>query len=107
MDHKVTELDDTVIVALEGEIDLECSPAMRKVLLDNLCRGRLMIVDMSGVSLIDSSGVAGLLEAFQEAKKKGRKFGLAAVTEPVMKVFRLARLEKVFLFIEITPGSSF
>ncbi len=107
MDHTVTERDGTVIVALEGEIDLECSSAMRNVLLDNLSRGRAMIVDMSGVSLIDSSGVAGLLEAFQEAKKKGRQFSLAAVNEPVMKVFRLARLETVFPLIGTAPGSAF
>ena len=98
MDHVVTKRGNTVTVALEGEIDLECSSAMRDVLLDNLSRGRAMIVDMSGVSLIDSSGVAGLLEAFQEAKKKGRRFSLTAVNEPVMKVFRLARLETVFPF---------
>ncbi len=99
MDHEVTERDNTVTVALKGEIDLECSPVMRDILLDNLSRGRAMIVDMSGVSLIDSSGVAGLLEAFQEAKKKGRQFSLTAVNEPVMKVLRLARLETVFPFI--------
>ncbi len=98
MDYTATERDGTVTVALKGEIDLECSSAMRDALLDNLSRGRVMVVDMSGVSLIDSSGIAGLLETFQEARKKGRRFSLAAVNEPVMKVFRLARLEKVFPF---------
>ncbi len=99
MDYTATERDGTVTVMLEGEIDLECSSAMRDILLDNLSRGRAMVVDMSGVLLIDSSGVAGLLETFQEAKKKGRRFSLTAVNEPVMKVFRLARLEKVFPFV--------
>ncbi len=95
----ITERDGTVTVMLKGEIDLECSSAMRDVLLDGLSRCRAMVVDMSGVSLIDSSGVAGLLEALQEARKKGRRFSLAAVNEPVMKVFRLARLETIFPFV--------
>jgi anti-sigma B factor antagonist len=48
------------------------------------------------VTYIDSSGIASLVEAYQTAKKKGLRFGLLAVSEPVMSVLALARLDKVF-----------
>jgi len=100
MDHTVSERDGTVIVAIEGEIDLESSPVLRQALLDALPRGRSMVVDMAGVTLIDSSGVASLLEAFQESRKKGRNFSLSAVNDTVMRVLSLAHLDTVFPFIE-------
>ena len=89
-----------VIVTFAGEIDLEHSPMAREVLLDGLKKGRVMIVDMSGVNVIDSSGVASLLEAFQLARTRGNDFYIAAATEPVFRVLKLARLETVFDIVD-------
>ena len=89
-----------VIVTFSGEIDLEQSPTAREVLLDGLKKGRTMIVDMAGVNVIDSSGVASLLEAFQLARNKGMDFYIAAVTAPVFRVLKLARLETVFEIVD-------
>ncbi len=100
MKHHIREVDDTVIVAFEGDIDLECSGEARDVLMDCVSRGAGVQVDLSGVFIIDSSGVASLLEAFQNARKKGKTFTLAGVGEPVMRVFKLARLDTVFPFAD-------
>lgn len=108
MQHYLRNENGTVVVGFEGEIDLECSPEVRKILLDGLARGPRVLVDMSGVTLIDSSGVASLLEAFQNARKKGKSFTLAGVGDSVMRVFKLARLETVFMFsknVESALGS--
>jgi len=108
MRHYVRNESGTVVVGFEGEIDLECSAEVRKLLLDSLTQGRHVLVDMSGVALIDSSGVASLLEAFQNARKKGKTFTLAGVGDSVMRVFKLARLETVFMFsknVESALGS--
>ena len=53
-------------------------------------------MDLSGVTYIDSSGVASLVEALQASKKNGSRFSLAAVSEPTRRVLELARLDKVF-----------
>ncbi len=100
MQHDTKVDGHSVIITFSGEIDLEHSPTARNVMLDGLKKGRTMIVDMSGVDVIDSSGVASLLEAFQLARNKGMNFYVAAVTEPVFRVFKLARLEKVFEIID-------
>jgi anti-sigma B factor antagonist len=96
MKHEVWTEKDTVIIAFSGDIDLEFSGDVRTILMESAPQGRSIVVDMSGVELIDSSGIASLLEAFQNAHKKGKNFTIASIKPPVMRVFKLARLETVF-----------
>lgn len=96
MKHEIRDSGGPVVVAFEGDVDLDTSPAARKVLLECLARKRPIVVDMSGVSYIDSSGVASLVEAFQGARKAGLAFALASVSDAAMRVLQLARLDKVF-----------
>lgn len=96
MEHEVREEQGKFVVALRGEVDLGNSPTARKVLLDCVAQGRAVVVDLSGVEYIDSSGIASLVEAFQSARRKGSAFGLAALSEPARRVLELARLDKVF-----------
>ena len=84
------------VVALSGEVDLESSPRVRTALLDCVSMNPAVLVDMSAVSYIDSSGVASLVEAFQSARKSSTGFGLVEVSEGAMRVLELARLDKVF-----------
>ena len=84
------------IVELAGEVDLSCSPDARKQILECLGADKDLLVDLSQVSYIDSSGVASLVEGYQTAKKKSRKFGLIGVSDAAMNVLQLARLDKVF-----------
>lgn len=93
---EVKEQHGTAVIALTGDVDLEGSPKVRDVLLE--CVGkRPVLVDMSGVSYIDSSGVASLVEAHQTARKSDTTFALAQVSQSAMRVLELARLDKVFV----------
>lgn len=96
MEHEIHEAGDKTVVSLRGDVDLGNSPAARKLLLDCVGQGRDVVVELSGVSYIDSSGVASLVEAFQSARRQGTGFALAAVSESALRVLQLARLDKVF-----------
>ena len=100
MEIQITDQEKAVVVAFEGEIDLESSPEARQVLLECVGRKRPVLVDLSGVSYIDSSGVASLVESFQAARKGGRAFALAAASEATLRVLQLARLDMVFTIYE-------
>ena len=100
MEHSVREEGGAMIAAFEGEVDLEHSPKAREVLLECVARGKKVLVDLSGVTYIDSSGVASLVEAFQKAKKRGQDFALVSVNAPALRVLELARLDKVFVIHE-------
>ena len=96
MEIKTREEGGFAIVELIGEVDLSCSPDARKHILSNLEAGKNLLVDLSGVSYIDSSGVASLVEGYQSAKKRNLEFGLVGVSSAAMSVLELARLDKVF-----------
>lgn len=96
MSYKVHKESGFAIVQLTGDVDLSCSPEVRKVILDSLNSSQHTLIDLSQVTYIDSSGVASLVEGYQTAKKKNLQFGLLGVSEPAMSVLELARLDKVF-----------
>ncbi len=100
MEHSIREEGGALIVSFKGDVDLEQSPKAREVLLDCVERGSKILVDLSGVSYIDSSGVASLVEAFQVAKKQGKGFALVSVNVSALRVLQLARLDKVFTIHE-------
>ncbi|MDB9751553.1 STAS domain-containing protein [Gammaproteobacteria bacterium] len=84
------------VIGLEGDVDLSCSPDARRSILDVLQMKKNLLIDLAKVSYIDSSGVASLVEGYQTAKKQSLKFGLVGVSDAVMSVLKLARLDKVF-----------
>jgi anti-sigma B factor antagonist len=96
MKYEILEKQGASIVMFKGEIDLESSPAARETLLKCFNNTGSVIVDLSGVTYIDSSGVASMVEALQASRKNNSRFSLAAVSEPTRRVLELARLDKVF-----------
>ncbi len=88
---------ESVVVGLEGEIDLDRAPEVRRLLLDRVAAGKDVLVDLSAVTYIDSSGIAALIEALQTARNGGATLELVSVSEQAMRVLQLARLDKVFI----------
>ena len=87
---------NSAILFLSGEVDMKSSPRARAQLLDMVAAGKAVLVDMSEVSYIDSSGVATLVEGLQAARKAGAAFALVAVSPSARQVLELARLDQVF-----------
>ena len=96
MQYNTRSADTYTVLELKGDVDLSCSPDARKQILQCLDAGRHLLIDLSGVSYIDSSGVASLVEGYQTARKKALRFGLVGVSSAAMGVLQLARLDRVF-----------
>ena len=96
MSYRVDTNNDQATVYLDGEIDLDKSPAARAVLLDCVDSHQVVKVNMAAVEYIDSSGIASLVEALQRARGREVAFHLCEVSEATQKVLALARLNKVF-----------
>ena len=92
----ITEQSGRIVVALTGEIDMENAPQVRRALLDNLKQKRDVLVDLSQVTYIDSSGIASLIEGLQAARKQKNDLALVSVSQRARRVLELARLDKVF-----------
>ena len=96
---KVTEqqVNGAVVVSLSGEVDMHCSPEVRKHLQSLVKQKvRLIVVDLSDVSYIDSSGLATLVECLKGTKQYDGVLRLSGVNERIGDVFKLARLDRIF-----------
>jgi anti-sigma B factor antagonist len=85
------------VLPLDGEIDLHVSPRVALSLSQMVKKkpGKL-VVDLSRVSYIDSSGLAVLIEAMQGVEEYGGSFAIAGMQETVRSIFEIARLDQVF-----------
>ena len=90
------------VLPLEGEIDLHISPRVERSLASMIKkRPAQVVVDLSGVTFIDSSGLAVLIRAMQDVQKYGGKLSLSGINDNVRPIFEMAQLDQVFL---IEPG---
>jgi anti-sigma B factor antagonist len=86
---------DLRIVAARGELDLQEAPGFAAVLLPEVEAGSHVIVDLSGLSFIDSSGLAVIVRASTQAREVGARVELVASTERVLKVLRITGLDSL------------
>ncbi len=94
---KREKLGTTTILSPVGDVDLGRSPALREELKSaQRERPARLVVDLSGVPYMDSSGVATLVEALQVSRKSAINMILCGVTERVKSVFEIMRLDTVF-----------
>ncbi len=89
-------IDGCTLIRLSGEVDLSWSQQVREAVLSALAESRRVGVILSEVSYIDSSGIAALVEGFQNARTSGSGFALVAISDAVRAVLELARLDRVF-----------
>jgi anti-sigma B factor antagonist len=93
---------EATIVSIKGDVDLYSSPEVRKIIIGlTEKKTPVIMVDLSQVSYMDSSGVATLVEGLQQSNKYKGKFKLFGLATAVREVFELSRLDKVF---EIYPN---
>ena len=93
--------ENTTIFDVSGDIDLANSPEMRKALLGELREKRTprVVVNLTKVRYIDSSGVASLVEGLKASRDTGTRlllFGLSASAREVLQLSRLLRIFEVF-----------
>jgi anti-sigma B factor antagonist len=91
---------NAVVVYPTGDIDLTASPILRQELKKvQASRPARLVVDLSKVGYMDSSGVATLVEAMQVARRNGSKMILCALVDRVRSIFEIARLDTVFTIV--------
>ena len=83
---------------LAGEIDLHHAPSLRALFQLKLRqRCPALVVDLSDVTFIDSTGISVLLEYLRDSAEFQGKFCVAALTTHVRDVFEIVQLDKALL----------
>lgn len=84
------------MVALAGEVDATNSEELHGV-LESVVREhpRLLLVDLSGLSFMDSTGLRMLLRANRELDREGGVLGLVAPQASVARVLQLTKADQL------------
>jgi stage II sporulation protein AA (anti-sigma F factor antagonist) len=88
---------DTLLIKLSGEIDHHSAKAIREEVDKRLylhC-AKNVIIDLSGIEFMDSSGLGLILGRYTKAVELGGKLKLLNPTENVLKILKLAGTEKL------------
>jgi anti-sigma B factor antagonist len=85
-------------VTVTGRVTIDSSPHLRSVLLQLLRRGAgpVVIIDLLGVSYLNMSGLATLLEALKAARQRAVTLRVIGITGQSRMLAEVAELDKVF-----------
>jgi anti-sigma B factor antagonist len=89
--------DRAVVLELGGEIDMKCSAKVKnefkKIFRD---KPPVIVVDMTEVKFMDSSGLATLVGVLKWCRLNGSELRLAGLAKGVRSIFDICRLESIF-----------
>jgi anti-sigma B factor antagonist len=89
-----------------GEVNFNNSSKLRKHLLDLLAnKPAKLVIDLQGVSYMDSSGVATLVEALQAQRQRQAALVLCGLQPRVKGIFEIARLNAVFKIVDTVDAA--
>ena len=96
IEHSLREEGGVTVIAPVGPIDVARALELRELLAAHVGEaGKRVLVDLSEVTLVDSSGVGLFVTAHRQAESAGASFGLANPVGPVGRVFELTRTNKL------------
>ena len=108
MKETISKAEPSNVFAPEGAIDLHVAPEVRgqlNAIIDG--KPKRLIVDLSRVPYIDSSGLAVLIGAMQSLEAEEGVFMLAAARETVRLILESARLDQYFhMFADVESALS-
>lgn len=83
------------IFTLEGEIDLHYAPGLRALFQAKAkSRTPALVLDLTGVPYIDSTGLAAIIEYFRDACGFSGIISLAGLNDQLKSIFKIVRLDK-------------
>lgn len=91
--------DDEVLVRLSGRVDVDSSPDLRdrlRTLLSEQALPHTIIVDLSAVPYIETSGVATLIETLRIARHRQINFRLQGLTGATLRLFEVTGVLALF-----------
>ena len=96
MHIEVTQTGEITIVGPQGDMDMAVADEVKRVLAGLIDKGQSRVVmDLSQVGYIDSSGMGVLVASMKQARAAGGDVRLCALQEDIRAIFEMTRLIKV------------
>ncbi|MFD1150630.1 anti-sigma factor antagonist [Saccharothrix hoggarensis] len=93
---ETTEVDGLPVTRVTGEVDALGVDLLREELDDQLDRRpRMLVADLTGVTVLGSLGIGLLLDAHRRAAADGVEFAVVAAQRAVVRPLRLTEVDRV------------
>ncbi len=107
---EVEHVGEVAVLHIHGACTMDVASAVGERLLELASRPRpLIIVDLSGLTFIESTGLGGIVSGHLRARKQGGELRLVAPPSPIRQLLELTRLTNLFRVFdsvkEALPGS--
>jgi anti-sigma B factor antagonist len=87
---------DVVALVLDGRLNMVAAPRLRTAIDESLHAGKpRIVVDLTGVTFIDSSGLGALIAGLRKAREASGDVRIAGVGPQVATVLKLTNLDRV------------
>jgi anti-sigma B factor antagonist len=93
---RVDRLGPQPTVCVAGRITVDSSPRLRTVLLAVIRESPGLVIDMSGVTHMNTSGLATLLEILDRAHERSVRLRLSGISGQPRKLAELTELDQIF-----------
>jgi anti-anti-sigma factor len=91
----VSRTEDRVVVSLDGELDLASVPLLqREVQNATLDDPGTVVLDLSGLEFIDSTGLRAILTLEQSCTERGAAFALVRGSQQVQRLMNMTRVDE-------------
>jgi anti-anti-sigma factor len=96
----------TSVVSVRGEIHVSTAPEFSRLLTESIGSGRTsMVLDLTDVGFIDSTGLSVLLNALRRVTRAGGRMALVCTNPTVLRLFEITRLDSTFdIHAELPPA---
>ncbi len=97
---------DHTVLEVGGEVDVYTAPRLRERLVELVEGGaRSVIVDLSRVEFLDSTGLGVLVGALKRLRAAGGSLRLVCGQERLLKIFRITALDRVFSLFDTVEAA--
>jgi anti-sigma B factor antagonist len=95
------------VLAVTGDVDVYSAPALGRRLTGLLDSGeRRLVVDLSGVDFLDSTGLGVLVAALNRCRDEGGSLSLVCSKPSILKLFAITGLDQVFVIHATVAGAA-
>lgn len=88
--------DGTLVVTVNGELDMLTAPDLRRAVLERLESSSTIVLALDGVVFLGTSGLAALIEMREHAQRTGVTLRLACTERRVLRPLSIAGLHHLF-----------
>jgi anti-sigma B factor antagonist len=94
---EITRTDHETSLMVRGSLDINTAPQLAEE-IDKIVatKPKKVIVDLAGLDLIDSSGVAALVKLYKGVRSGGGAVAMTGARDQPLAIFKLLRMDKVF-----------